>query len=137
MYDLAMRHILLFVPLLLLMAACDSVDTVQPAPTITVAPTSAAPSPTESLGSSPAAEPSAIDPAPQGYLDELAVIDPRLVDDRTAALERGQNTCADLDREVAEEQLLTKVRERFSTGGLALDDEQTRRVLDAVRRRLC
>lgn len=133
-----MRRILLFVPFFLLTAACDSPNpaeptTTRPAPVVA----SVEPSPTESLGTPPPSDPPAIDPAPQGYLDELAVIDPRLAADRDRALERGQDTCAELDRNLAEEQQLIKVRERFSTNELALDDEQTRRVIDAVRRRLC
>ena len=73
------------------------------------------------------------EPFAQQLLDELAVILPRLQHRRSLA--RARNTLLDIRHGCDHEQLVARVRERFSNGfDVQLTDTDADRIVDAIRR---
>ncbi|MFF4412126.1 hypothetical protein ACFYY8_06305 [Streptosporangium sp. NPDC001559] len=76
-------------------------------------------------------------PTPSGaerdaYLAALRAIDPGLVEKEERAVQRGRNTCLDVLEKKTTEQVTANTRIRF-TGAVAVDAEQARQIVEAVK----
>jgi predicted small lipoprotein YifL len=132
-----MRRVILAVPALLtvaVLAACGGDKPVTtPAPGTSASAAAVAPA-----GTQPAAAGPTFSPEQQAYLTGLAMVEPALAADPRRALDRADNTCADLKAgEITGDKLADRVAVRLSGGAVQIDRAQAARAIELMRDTVC